>query len=47
MIRVRACAYQGVRNVGFPESFAYVLHGWPQIGLFSHLNIWGIIISFG
>ena len=23
------CAYQGVRNVSFSESFAYVLNGWP------------------
>ena len=22
-------AYQGVRNVNFPENFAYVLNGWP------------------
>ena len=27
------CAYQGVRNVSFSENFAYVLNGWPLIGL--------------
>ena len=25
-IRTRTCAYQGVRNVSFPENFAYVLN---------------------
>ena len=27
LIRTRTCAYQGVRNVSFPESFGYVLNG--------------------
>ena len=31
------CAYQGVRNVSFPEIFAYVLNGWPLISSFSFL----------
>ena len=31
LIRARACAYQGVRNVSFSESFAYVLNGWPRL----------------
>ena len=26
LIRTRACAYQGVRNVSFLETFAYVLN---------------------
>ena len=30
VIRTRTCAYQGVRNVSFPENFVYVLNGWPQ-----------------
>ena len=30
LIRTRTCAYQGVRNVSFPENFVYVLNGWPQ-----------------
>ena len=30
LICTRTCAYQGVRNVSFPESFAYVLNGWLQ-----------------
>ena len=34
LIRTRMCAYQGVRNVSFPENFAYVLNGWPLIELF-------------
>ena len=25
--------YQGVRNVSFSENFAYVLNGWPLIGV--------------
>ena len=28
LIRTRTCVYQGVRNVSFPESFAYVLNEW-------------------
>ena len=28
LIRMRSCAYQGVRNVSFSEDFAYVLNGW-------------------
>ena len=28
MIRIRACAYQGVRNLTFTEDFGYVLNGW-------------------
>ena len=28
LIRTRTCAYQGVRNVSFLESFAYVLNEW-------------------
>ena len=28
LIRIRTCAYQGVRNVSFSKSFAYVLSGW-------------------
>ena len=32
LIRTLTCAYQGVRNVSFPENFAYVLDGWPRIG---------------
>ena len=31
LIRTRPCAYQGVRNVSFSESFVYVLNGWPPI----------------
>ena len=27
--RTRSCAYQGVRNVSFSESFAHGLNGWP------------------
>ena len=26
MIGTRTCAYQGVRNISFPENFAYVLN---------------------
>ena len=26
LIRTRTCVYQKVRNVSFPENFAYVLH---------------------
>ena len=26
-VRTRTCAYQGVRNAGFSENFAYVLNG--------------------
>ena len=26
---IRTCAYQGVTNVIFSESFAYVLNEWP------------------
>ena len=28
MIRTNRCAYQGVRNVGFSENFAYILIEW-------------------
>ena len=28
MMRIRACAYQGVRNLTFTEDFGYVLNGW-------------------
>ena len=28
---VRTCAYQGVRNVSFSESFAYLLNGWTLL----------------
>ena len=34
LIRIRTCAYQGVRNVSFSENFAYVLNGCPQTPLF-------------
>ena len=27
LIRIRTCAYQGVRNISFSENFAYVLNG--------------------
>ena len=27
LIRIRTCAYEGVRNVSFSENFAYVLNG--------------------
>ena len=27
LIRIRTCAYQGVRNISFSEDFAYVLNG--------------------
>ena len=27
LIRTRTCAYQGVRNISFSETFAYVLNG--------------------
>ena len=27
LIRIRMCAYQGVRNISFSEDFAYVLNG--------------------
>ena len=30
LIRTRACAYQGVRNVSFSENLAYVLNWWPK-----------------
>ena len=29
LIRTRMCAYQGLRNVGFLEHFAYILNEWP------------------
>ena len=29
LICTSSCAYQGVRNVSFPENFAYLLNGWP------------------
>ena len=29
LIRTRTCAYQGVRNGSFSESFAYILNEWP------------------
>ena len=29
LIRIRTCAYQGVKNVIFSEKYAYVLNGWP------------------
>ena len=29
LIGTQTCAYQGVRNVGFPEHFAYVLNEGP------------------
>ena len=29
MIQSRTYAYQGVRNVSFPENFTYVLNEWP------------------
>ena len=28
MIRIRICAYQGIRNVSSVENFAYVFNGW-------------------
>ena len=31
LILSRTCAYQGVSNVSFSESLAYVLNGWPLI----------------
>ena len=36
---VRACAYQGVRNVSFLESLAYLLNGWSL--LYSALIVGG------
>ena len=29
LIRTRTSAYQGIRNISFSETFAYVLNGWP------------------
>ena len=31
LIRTSACGYQEVRNVSFPENFAYVPNRWPLI----------------
>ena len=33
LIRPSSCAYQGVKNVSFPEKFAYLLNGWSQWSL--------------
>ena len=33
LICTRTCACQGVTNVSFSENFAYVLNGWPLIGI--------------
>ena len=37
---VLTCAYQGVRNVSFPENFAYVLSEWSHILLGESLLEW-------
>ena len=33
-IHPHTCAYQGVRNISFAETFVYVLTGWPLLSLF-------------
>ena len=37
-IRTRMCAYQGVRNGSFSESFTYVLNEWSLMYLSIHTN---------
>ena len=33
LLRTRTCAHQGIRNVSFSETFAYVLNEWPLSGM--------------
>ena len=46
LIRTCTCAYQGVRNVSFPEKFAYVLNGLSFIAfLITNTNTFGHIFQ--
>ena len=36
--KLRTCAYQGVRNVCFSESFAYVLNGWSVVRIMDNIS---------
>ena len=38
LIRIRTCAYQGVRNVSFSENFAYLLNGWSLHYIFIYFS---------
>ena len=46
LIRTCTCAYQGVKNVSFSESFAYVLNGFPLNRYFWRNSFFKKVLDF-